>query len=72
MTWRKSYEHVKRQREEARNLSQFWSFIYAGDLWDELGTCTEELGEETAVPEWLIQGQLAMLCIPFYTIGAAT
>ncbi|KAI4732999.1 hypothetical protein E4T50_16445 [Aureobasidium sp. EXF-12298] len=31
-TWRLSYEQVKRQNEEASNLLQLWSFLYAGDL----------------------------------------
>jgi hypothetical protein len=51
MSWRRCYEHVKRQREEVSNLLQLWSFLYAGDLWYELGTCTGELGEETVVPK---------------------
>jgi len=31
-TWRISYEQVKGQSEEASNLLQLWSFLYAGDL----------------------------------------
>jgi hypothetical protein len=50
-SWRRCYEHVKRQREGVSNLSQIGSFLYAGDLWYELGTCTEELGGETVVPK---------------------
>jgi hypothetical protein len=51
MSWRRCYEHVKRQREEVSNLLQIWSFLYADDLWYELGTCIGELGEETVVPK---------------------
>ena len=52
-TWRISYEQVKSQSEEASNLLQLWSFLYAGDLWYELVACTKELGAETVVPGWL-------------------
>ncbi|KAH0359992.1 purine and uridine phosphorylase, partial [Aureobasidium melanogenum] len=41
------------QSEEASNLLQLWSFLYAGDLWYELVACTKELGPETVVPGWL-------------------
>jgi tetratricopeptide (TPR) repeat protein len=52
-TWKISYEQVKRQSEEASNLLQLWSFLYAGDLWYELVACTGGLGVETVVPDWL-------------------
>ncbi|KAG9995258.1 hypothetical protein KCU78_g18031, partial [Aureobasidium melanogenum] len=51
-TWRISYEQVKSQSEEASNLLQLWSFLYAGDLWYELVACTKELRPETVVPGW--------------------
>jgi hypothetical protein len=52
-TWKISYEQVKSQSEEASNLLQLWSFLYAGDLWYELIACAKELGAETSVPSWL-------------------
>ncbi|KAG9747968.1 purine and uridine phosphorylase, partial [Aureobasidium melanogenum] len=52
-TWKISYEQVKRQSDEASNLLQLWSFLYAGDLWYELIACTRELGAEIVVPDWL-------------------
>jgi hypothetical protein len=52
-TWKISYEQVKSQSEEASNLLQLWSFLYAGDLWHELLACTKELEAETFVPDWL-------------------
>jgi tetratricopeptide (TPR) repeat protein len=52
-TWKISYEQVKSQSEEASNLLQLWSFLYAGDLWSELIACAKELGAETSVPSWL-------------------
>jgi tetratricopeptide (TPR) repeat protein len=52
-TWKISYEQVKSQNEGASNLLQFWSFLFAGDLWYELVSCAEELAEYTVVPEWL-------------------
>lgn len=48
-------EEMPRACEEAERGSQqpftIWSFLYADDLWYELGTCTEELGEETVLPK---------------------
>ncbi|KAI4767751.1 purine and uridine phosphorylase [Aureobasidium sp. EXF-3400] len=32
-TWKISYEQVKKQSEEASNLLQLWSHLYARDLW---------------------------------------
>jgi tetratricopeptide (TPR) repeat protein len=52
-TWKISHEQVKNQSEEASNLLQLWSFLYAGDLWYELVACTREYGTETVVPDWL-------------------
>jgi tetratricopeptide (TPR) repeat protein len=52
-TWKLSYEQVKRQSEEASNLLQLWSFLYAGDLWYELVAHTKKL-DESAMPDWLI------------------
>jgi len=52
-TWRLSYDQVKRQSEEAGNLLQLWSFLYAGDLWYELIACTERFSAESIVPDWL-------------------
>ncbi|KAH0329153.1 hypothetical protein KCU71_g792, partial [Aureobasidium melanogenum] len=52
-TWKISYEQVKNQGEEAGNLLQLWSFLYAGDLWYELVACTKEFDTETVVPDWL-------------------
>ncbi|KEQ57671.1 uncharacterized protein M437DRAFT_79551 [Aureobasidium melanogenum CBS 110374] len=52
-TWKISYEQVKNQSEAASNLLQLWSFLYAGDLWYELVTCTERLDSKTIVPNWL-------------------
>jgi tetratricopeptide (TPR) repeat protein len=52
-TWKISYEQVKSQSEEASNLLQLWSFLYAGDLWYELIACAKELGAEIFVPGWL-------------------
>jgi tetratricopeptide (TPR) repeat protein len=52
-TWKISYEQVKSQSEEASNLLQLWSFLYAGDLWYELLSCTKEPKAETVVPDWL-------------------
>jgi tetratricopeptide (TPR) repeat protein len=52
-TWRISYEQIKRQSEEASNLLQLWSFLYAGDLWYELVACIKELRAETVVRDWL-------------------
>jgi tetratricopeptide (TPR) repeat protein len=52
-TWKISYEQVKSQSEEASNLLQLWSLLYAGDLWYELIACAKELGAETSVPSWL-------------------
>jgi tetratricopeptide (TPR) repeat protein len=52
-TWRISYEQVKIQSEDASNLLQLWSFLYASDLWYELISCTEELGTKHVVPDWI-------------------
>jgi tetratricopeptide (TPR) repeat protein len=52
-TWRISYEQVKSQNEGASNLLQLWSFLYAGDLWYELFSSTEDLVTWNVVPDWL-------------------
>jgi tetratricopeptide (TPR) repeat protein len=62
-TWKISYEQVKRQSEEASNLLQLWSFLYAGDLWYELVTCIKRPGAQSIVPNWL--GALAQNRLKF-------
>ncbi|PSN58583.1 hypothetical protein BS50DRAFT_133092, partial [Corynespora cassiicola Philippines] len=52
-TWMISYEHVRKQSEEAAWLLKLWGFLDNGEVWYELLAAGCKLSEEMNIPKWL-------------------